>query len=41
MDFATIEKIIDDIVGFIKDFAAKLRLFIEGFKTDVEFKIPE
>ena len=41
MDFATIEKLIDDVVEFIKNFAANLRKFIGGFKGELEFTTPE
>ena len=41
MDFAKIEKLIDEVVEFIQKFAANLRKFIAGFKTDVDFVIPE
>lgn len=41
MDFATIEKLIDDIVEFVKSFAANLRKFIGGFKGNLEFTTPE
>ena len=41
MDFAKIEKIIDDIVAFVKSFAANLRKFIGGFKGELEFTTPE
>lgn len=40
MDFKSIEKIINDIVGFIKSFAANLKKFINGFKNDVDFVVP-
>ena len=41
MDFAAIEKIIDDVVEFIKNFAANLKKFIGGFKGNLEFVEPE
>ena len=41
MDFAKIEKLIDDVVEFIKNFAANLRKFIGGFKGELEFTTPE
>ena len=37
MDFAAIEKIIDDIAAFIKSFAANLKKFIGGFKGELEY----
>lgn len=37
MVFEMIKKLIDDVVGFIKSFAAKLTQFIDGLKTKVEF----
>ena len=40
MDFAAIEKIIDDIAAFIKSFAANLKKFIGGFKGELEFIPP-
>ena len=40
MDFAAIEKIINDIVGFITSFAANLKRFVGGFKGDLEFIEP-
>ena len=35
--FEKITKIIDDIVAFIKSFAANLTKFVGGFKNDYEF----
>ena len=40
MDFAKIEKLIDDVVAFIKSFAANLKKFIGGFKGELEFVEP-
>lgn len=40
MDFAQIEKLIDEVVAFIKSFAANLKKFIAGFKTNVDFVTP-
>lgn len=40
MDFSNIYQIIDDVVDFIKSFAANLKKFIEGFKNDVDFVKP-
>ena len=40
MDFAKIEKLIDEVVAFIKNFAANLKKFIGGFKGDLEFIEP-
>ena len=37
MDFAAIEKIINDIVGFITSFAANLKRFVGGFKGGFVF----
>lgn len=39
MDFEKITKIIDDIVEFIKSFAANMKKFIGGFKTDLDFEV--
>jgi len=41
MDFEKITKIIDDIVAFIKSFTANLKKFVNGFKNDYEFEVPE
>ena len=41
MDFAKIEKIIDELVAFVKSFAANLKKFIAGFKSDLEFNTPD
>ena len=41
MDFAKIEKIIDELVAFVKSFAANLKKFIGGFKGELEFTTPE
>ena len=40
MDFAKIEKIIDELVAFVKSFAANLKKFIGGFKGNLEFIEP-
>lgn len=32
MDFAEIQAILADVVGFFKDFFAKLNTFLDGFK---------
>ena len=34
-------KIIDDIKNFIIGFVAGIKEFVAGFKTNVEFEIPE
>ena len=41
MDFAKIEKIIDELVAFVKSFAANLKKFIGGFKGELEFSTPD
>lgn len=40
MDFNAIETIINELVEFIKNFAANLKRFIGGFKGDLEFVEP-
>lgn len=40
MDFAKIEQIINDLVGFIKSFSENLKKFINGFKHDIDFVVP-
>lgn len=39
MDFSNIYQIIDDVVDFIKSFAANLKKFIDGFKNNVDFVV--
>lgn len=41
MDFEKITKIIDDIVAFIKSATENIKKFIAGFKSDLEFNLPD
>lgn len=40
MDFNAIETIINELVEFVKKFAANLKRFIDGFKGGLEFVEP-
>lgn len=41
MDFAKIKEMIADFVAMIKEATKVLREFIDGFKKDIDFTLPE